>query len=95
LNDGEVAGLQVGNAVGIRFEVVQDGDMGDSEFLGDFGGIDSPCEVGGFGATIADDAWNSEARRQHGWGVISKKLAQHGVQARIAGTRVTLLAKER
>ena len=69
--------------------------MGNSKFLGDLSGIDSPSEVGGLGASIADDARNAKAGSQHWRGVFAKKLAQHGVQSRIAGARVTLLAKDR
>ena len=63
LHNRKVARLEMCNAVGIRFEVVQNGDMGNSKFLGDLSGIDTPSEVGGLGASMADDARNAKARR--------------------------------
>jgi hypothetical protein len=94
LHNRKVARLKMCDAVGIRFEVIQNGDMGNSKFLGNLSGIDTPSEVGGLGASIAHDARNAKARRQHRRGVASKKLTQHGVQAGIACARVTLLTKD-
>ena len=95
LHNRKVARLKMRDAVGIRFEVIQNGNMGNSKFLGNLSGIDTPSEVGGLGASIAHDARNAKARRQHRRRVAYKKLTQHGVQAGIACARVSLLAENR
>ena len=94
MDDGEVARLEVRDPVRIGFEVVQHHHMGDSKFPGDLGGIDSPGKIGRLGASIAHDSWNAEPCCQHRLRVMSQKLADHGVQARVACAREALFAQD-
>jgi hypothetical protein len=92
LDDGKIVGGEVGDAVGVRGQVVQDIDEWDGKLGGDFGGIDAPGEVGGLGAAVRDDAGDAEACGEDRLGFSCEEFAEDGVQPGVAGAGVALVA---
>ncbi len=95
LDDGKIPGGQVRDAAGVGGEVVEDSDMRDAEFHGDFLGVHAPREVGGLGAAVRDDAGNSETGGEDRLVLVGEEFAEDGVEAGVARAGIALLTDER
>lgn len=79
----KIGGFEFGDAEGVGGEIVDDSDAGNGELVSNFGGIDSPAEIGGFCPSILDRAGNAEACAGQAdvAGQLREKLADDGIEA--------------